>query len=68
MLIKCSIYKTKKKYDFWVTPHIESLIRAKKFAWHINCSTKWKNDELKANNNRLNRSLKAEIFKAKRAD
>ncbi|XP_065639652.1 uncharacterized protein LOC136072374 [Hydra vulgaris] len=60
------INKTKKKYDPWVTPHIKNLIRAKKSAWHINCSTKWENSELKIKYNRLNRSVKAEIFKAKK--
>ncbi|XP_065677519.1 uncharacterized protein LOC136092869 [Hydra vulgaris] len=59
------IKKTKKKYDPWVTLHIKSLIQAKKSAWHINCSTKWKNKDLKTNYNLLNRSVKAEIFKAK---
>ncbi|XP_065642269.1 uncharacterized protein LOC136073907 [Hydra vulgaris] len=61
-----TINKTKKKYDPWVTPHIKNLIRAKKSAWHINCSTKWENSELKIKYNRLNRSVKAEIFKAKK--
>ncbi|XP_065678194.1 uncharacterized protein LOC136093171 [Hydra vulgaris] len=61
------INKTKKKYDLWVTPHIKNLIRAKKSAWHINCSTKWENSELKIKYNQLNRSVKAEIFKAKKA-
>ncbi|XP_065683300.1 uncharacterized protein LOC136096085 [Hydra vulgaris] len=61
------INKTKKKYDPWVTPHIKNLIREKKSAWHINCFAKWENSELKIKYNRLNRSVKTEIFKAKKA-
>ncbi|XP_065679842.1 uncharacterized protein LOC136094153 [Hydra vulgaris] len=59
------INKTKKKYDLWVTPHIKNLIREKKSAWHINCSTKWENSELKIKYNRLNRSpLEPNIFES----
>ena len=45
--------------------YILKTFGAKKLVWHINCSTKWKNKDLKTNYNCINRSVKAEIFKAK---